>query len=272
MQFTNSFEVSLPPEEAWPLLMDIPAVVPCMPGAEIVERIDERSFKGKISVRLGPVGLVFLCDASFTDIDDAGRRATVQAAGADAKGRGSAQAEILFHCQPSATGSKVVITTDLALSGAVAQYGRGAGLIQNVANQIIGQFARNLEARIGQIKAHASAQEDLPQDAAAVAQPGAAWAGAGTGNAQYAGAASTAPVNGAADPYTAGYREGFGAGFTAGHNAGMAAALALQRAGRPVVPPGQLPPMAPARPIGGISLIFSSLWASVRGWFSGRAR
>lgn len=259
MQFTNRFEVSLPPEKAWTLLMDLPSVVPCMPGAEIVERMDERRFKGKVSVRLGPVGLVFLCDANFIEIDDVRRRARMQADGADAKGRGTAQASIQFHCQPSAIGSEVVITTDLALSGAVAQYGRGAGLIQNVANQIVAQFARNLEARIKQIKDHEAAQGTAPVAAAAQTSD--------------VPPVTTAPLSqGGIDPaYTEGYRAGFTAGFGAGHAAGMVAAATLQRAGLPIgASAGGLPPMTPAKPIGGISLIFSSLWTTVRGWFGGR--
>lgn len=261
MQFTNSFEVSLPPDEAWPLLMDIPVILPCMPGAELVEQIDARTFKGKVSVRLGPVGLVFLCDARFTEIDDEKYRAQVEADGADAKGRGTAKASIAFQCQPSAVGSKILITTDLALSGAVAQYGRGVGLIQNVANQIIQQFSRNLETRIGQIKAHALAGG---QAAAVPEAPGAPPGGP----APLAAGARNVP----GDPYTDGYRQGFGAGYAAGHAAGMATAVALQRAGQPVVLPGELPPLPPSQPIGGISLIFSSLWATVRGWFGARTR
>ncbi|MDO9435526.1 SRPBCC family protein [Hydrogenophaga sp.] len=268
MQFTNSFEVSLPPEEAWPLLMDLPVIVPCMPGAELVEQIDARKLKAKVSVRLGPVGLVFLCDAEFTELDDVAHKATVQATGADAKGRGTAQASIDFWCQPSAVGSKILITTDLALSGAVAQYGRGAGLIQNVANQIIQQFARNLEIRIGQIKAHAkaggaqasselSALPSMERDQAFTSAPREPVSMGNTG----AGS----------DAFTQGFRQGFGAGFSSGHAAGMAAAVALQRAGQPVVLPGELPPLPPSQPIGGLSLIFSSLWATVRGWFGGRA-
>ena len=264
MQFTNHFQVSLPPEEAWPLLMDLPAVVPCMPGAEIVERIDDRRFKGKVSVRLGPVGLVFLCDANFTEIDDERRRAIVQAEGADAKGRGTAQASIQFHCQPSAVGSEIVITTDLTLAGAVAQYGRGAGLIQNVANQIVAQFARNLEARIKQIKEHEKVYGVSGAARQGEAAPVSGLAGPAVGEL----ASRAIPTEPA---YGQGYRDGFGAGFNAGHAAGLAAAAALQRSGIPPAgAPGTLPPIAPAKPIGGISLIFSSLWATVRGWFGGR--
>lgn len=263
MQFTNHFQVSLPPEQAWPLLMDLPAIVPCMPGAEIVERIDDRRFKGKVSVRLGPVGLVFLCDANFTEIDDERRRALVQAEGTDAKGRGTAQASIQFHCQPSAAGSEIVITTDLALAGAVAQYGRGAGLIQNVANQIVAQFARNLEARIKQIKEHEKVHGVASDPRQEEAAPASGVTGPVVGE-------TTSRLAATEPAYAQGYRDGFGAGFSAGHAAGLAAAAALQRSGlSPAGAPGTLPLVVPAKPIGGISLIFSSLWATIRGWFGG---
>ncbi|MDO9279476.1 MAG: SRPBCC family protein [Polaromonas sp.] len=152
MQFRNTFNVSLPPDDAWPFLLDIERIVPCMPGAELIEVIDEKNFKGKVSVRLGPVALTFICLAVFEEIDTVGRSARVKTQGSDAKGRGSANATIQFHVQPSGAGSQVVVDTDLSLTGAVAQYGRGAGMIQSVANQIISQFAKNLETQIDQFK------------------------------------------------------------------------------------------------------------------------
>lgn len=148
MQFTNNFEVSLPPEKAWPLLLDVERIVPCMPGAELAEVVDERTFKGKILVKLGPVALAFLCTAAFEDIDNTGRRARIKASGSDSKGRGTVDAIIQFHMQPSANGSKAIVDTDLNMAGAVAQYGRGAGMMQAVASQIVSQFSKNLEALI----------------------------------------------------------------------------------------------------------------------------
>ena len=59
MKFDNSFEVSLPPPEAWTVLMDVERIAPCMPGASLTEVVDDRSFKGTVSVRLGPVALTF---------------------------------------------------------------------------------------------------------------------------------------------------------------------------------------------------------------------
>ena len=148
MEFDNSFDVPLPPDQAWKTLMDIESIAPCMPGAELTEIVDDKTFKGKVSVRLGPVALTFQGTATFEEVDDTAHTASVKAQGADAKGRGGANADVGFHLEPSDSGSTVKIHTDLQLSGSVAQYGRGAGMIQDVAGQIIGQFAKNLSAKI----------------------------------------------------------------------------------------------------------------------------
>jgi len=150
MEFDNSFDVPLPPAKAWALLMDIPRIAPCMPGAQLTEIVDSQSFKGKIAVRLGPVALTFDGRVAFEGIDDANHTARVRAQGSDAKGRGAANATATFRIEPAATGSKVLIHTDLTLSGAVAQYGRGVGMIQATAAQLVGQFADNLRTQLVQ--------------------------------------------------------------------------------------------------------------------------
>jgi carbon monoxide dehydrogenase subunit G len=172
MEFDNSFEVPLPPDKAWATLMDIKSIAPCMPGAELTEIVDDKTFKGKVSVRLGPVALTFQGAASFEDVDDTAHKATVKAQGADAKGRGGANANVAFHLEPSDAGSTVKIHTDLQLSGSVAQYGRGAGMIQDLAGQIIGQFATNLSQKIeAEMPADAEAAANDAPTAAPVAAP-----------------------------------------------------------------------------------------------------
>jgi uncharacterized protein len=148
MEFDNSFEVPLAPAHAWDVLMDIRGIAPCMPGAELTDIVDDKNYKGKIAVRLGPVALSFAGRVELDNIDEANHSARVKAQGSDAKGRGSANATATFRIEPAGTGSKVLIHTDLMLSGAVAQYGRGVGMIQTTAAQIIGQFANNLRAQL----------------------------------------------------------------------------------------------------------------------------
>lgn len=148
MEFDNSFEVPLPPAEAWAVLMDIPRIAPCMPGAELTEVIDSETYKGKISVRLGPVSLAFAGLVKFEEIDNQSYKARIKAQGSDSKGRGGANAVSTFRLQAAGTGSKVLVHTDLALSGAVAQYGRGVGMIQATAAQLMEQFAKALKSQL----------------------------------------------------------------------------------------------------------------------------
>ena len=160
MEFDNSFDVPLSPAQAWAVLMDIRRIAPCMPGAALTEVIDAQNFRGKIAVRLGPVALAFAGRVQFEDVDDANYSARVKAQGSDDKGRGSANATATFRIEPADIGSRVFIHTDLMLSGAVAQYGRGVGMIQATAAQIIGQFAANLRAQLE--RQPAAATPDVP--------------------------------------------------------------------------------------------------------------
>ena len=173
MEFDNSFEVPLPPAEAWPVLMDIQRIAPCMPGAQLTEVVDKTSYKGNIAVRLGPVALTFAGIVKFEEIDDANRTARVKAQGTDAKGRGGANAAASFRLEPVPGGSKVLVHTDLSLSGAVAQYGRGVGMIQATASQLMKQFADNLKAQL-------AASRTATPSAAAPSAPSSAAAAAST--------------------------------------------------------------------------------------------
>jgi carbon monoxide dehydrogenase subunit G len=165
MKIENSFDVPLPPADAWRVLLDIERVAPCLPGAEILETLGDNAYKGKVAVKLGPVAVSFLGTARFEEIDEAGRRVKVKATGTEQKGRGGAQALVEFSLvETSPRVTHVAIVTDLSLNGAVAQYGRGAAMIQDMAQQMVGRFATAL-------KAHIEAGESDRVAAAVAAQP-----------------------------------------------------------------------------------------------------
>src|SRR5436305_5689283 len=129
-----------------------------MPGAQLTEVVDKTTYKGNIAVRLGPVALTFAGLVKFEEIDDANHTARVKAQGTDAKGRGGANAAASFRLEPVPGGSKVLVHTDLSLSGAVAQYGRGVGMIQATAAQLMAQFATNLKTHLAQSSAPGAAR------------------------------------------------------------------------------------------------------------------
>jgi carbon monoxide dehydrogenase subunit G len=174
MEFDNSFEVPLPPAEAWKVLLDIERIAPCMPGAELTEVVGANTYKGRIGVRLGPVALTFAGIVTFEEIDDAQHTARVSAQGTDAKGRGGANAASEFRLEPAGSGSKVLVHTNLTLSGAVAQYGRGVGIIQATATQLMNQFAKCLQEKLAQEGAAtpaARATPSTPQPSPSIAPP-----------------------------------------------------------------------------------------------------
>ncbi len=170
MEFDNAFDVPLPPAQAWTWLLDIERIATCLPGAELTEVVDAQTYKGKVGVRLGPVSLSFVGQAKLEETDAAAHRARMRATGADSKGRGSTSALIDFSLEPLADGltTRVNIHSNVTLTGSVAQYGRGSGMIQSVAAQLIGQFGECLRARI------------LASEAVAAAASGAAGGVAGS--------------------------------------------------------------------------------------------
>ena len=165
MKIENGFDLPLPAAEAWRVLLDIERVARCVPGAELTEKLDPDSYRGKIAVRLGPVALSFNGTARFVEIDEAARRVRVKANGSESKGRGGAEASAQFAlAEIGPRQTHVAITTDLALNGSVAQYGRGAAMIGAVAQQLVDQFAARLGAEL-------SSEATAPAEIAAPLRP-----------------------------------------------------------------------------------------------------
>ena len=146
--FDNSFAVPLPPAEAWPLLVDIRRIASCMPGAELTEVVDDRTYKGKLSVPLGPVAFAFDGVMKVEEVNSDEHTTRVTATGADSEQNGGANATASFRLEPDGSGSKVLMHMDVALSGGAAQYARSAGLIEATATRLMTQFAKNLRAQI----------------------------------------------------------------------------------------------------------------------------
>jgi carbon monoxide dehydrogenase subunit G len=147
MQLENTFEVAATRDTAWNLLMDVPRVVPCMPGAQLTETVDDSNWKAKVAVKLGPIALTFAADVARTEVDSENNRVVLSTTAREMRGRGGAQATIeskLTELAPRQT--RVDVVTDLRLSGSVAQYGRG--LVQDVAGQMVGKFADCLQSQL----------------------------------------------------------------------------------------------------------------------------
>lgn len=152
MKIENSFHVPAGLEQAWAIITDVPRLVSCMPGAELTEATPDGRYKGKTRVKIGPVALEFNGEAHRYEVDPSAHTMKVRSRASDAKGRGTVASDMSFALRQESGASgdrtRVDVVTDLTLTGAVAQYGRGAGLIKEVANQFARDFAANLEAMV----------------------------------------------------------------------------------------------------------------------------
>jgi uncharacterized protein len=146
VKLENSFEVSGSPEAAWDLLMDVPRVIPCMPGAELIETVDDSHWKARMKVKLGPISLSFLTDVAREEVDEAAKRVKLGTKAKEERGRGAANATVESSLVSAEGRTQVNIATDLALTGMAAQFGRG--LIQDVTAQLLDSFAYCLEQQL----------------------------------------------------------------------------------------------------------------------------
>jgi carbon monoxide dehydrogenase subunit G len=145
VQLEHSFSVPVGIDEAWRILLDIERIGPCMPGAAI-DSVDGDDFTGTVKVKLGPINLTYKGKASFVEKDEAAHRAVIDARGRDARGNGTAAAKVTATLAGSGTSTTVRVETDLDITGKPAQFGRG--VMVDVGNKLIGQFADKLAATI----------------------------------------------------------------------------------------------------------------------------
>ena len=144
IKLENAFVVDAPIEDVWRTLQDVPRIAPCMPGAELEESAGKGVYRGFVKLRIGPAQLQFKGEATFYDVDQAAHSMKMRSRASDTKGRGGVATEMKFALRLHDKATTVDVVTDLTVTGSLAQYGRGVGLVKDVANEITRQFSQNL--------------------------------------------------------------------------------------------------------------------------------
>ena len=145
MELNHDFSVSVPIEHAWSVLTDLERIAPCMPGAQLLE-VDGDEYRGVVKVKVGPITAQYKGTARIVDIDANEHRAVLRAEGREARGQGNAAATVTAILTEGPSGTDVHITTELEISGTVAQFGRGA--LGEVSKKLLDQFVRELEENV----------------------------------------------------------------------------------------------------------------------------
>jgi carbon monoxide dehydrogenase subunit G len=144
----TSFLANASKDKVWDLITDIEKSAPCFPGAILGEQLPDGFYQGGFNVKLGPMTFNFSGKFGFIELDHPNYLAKISASGTDTKGRGGAQGLIDVELVELTNQTQVNITSDVTLSGSVAQYGRGVGMIQAISQQLINEFGKNLSAMI----------------------------------------------------------------------------------------------------------------------------
>ena len=159
MKIQNEFTVGAPIDRAWNTMLDLEKIAPCLPGAAIQDEAGGE-YTGTIKVRVGPITVGYKGTVRFEEVDEANRRAVLQATGRDARGQGTASATIVSTLKEEGDNTRVNVETDLMLTGRAAQFGRG--LAQDVATGMLDDFAACLEREISDSVTEETAAQPAP--------------------------------------------------------------------------------------------------------------
>ncbi|MFF4911283.1 SRPBCC family protein [Streptomyces sp. NPDC001260] len=156
MELHHEFTVPVPVDDAWRTLLDVERIAPCMPGAS-VEEYDGKTVTGSVKVKVGPITVTYKGTAVFEEQDDTAHRMVLIASGREMRGQGTARATVTSSLAERDGGTAVSVRTELTVTGRPAQFGRG--VMSEVGDRIIGQFAECLSQRLGE-PARPPAQEE----------------------------------------------------------------------------------------------------------------
>ncbi len=146
MQIDETIQVDAPPERVWRFLIDPRQVVHCLPGAELLEEQDERTYAGRVRVKVGPVVAAYAGTARLVQVDEAAHTVRIEAEGREHSGTGSARMTMTSTVTPRDGGSEVQVHAELDLAGRIVQFGRG--MIDTVNRQLFRQFAACVQSTL----------------------------------------------------------------------------------------------------------------------------
>jgi carbon monoxide dehydrogenase subunit G len=169
MRFENHFDVDAPLEEVWQALLDVERVAPTVPGARVLERTGEDSYKVAIKVKVGPMSMTYNGAVEITDRDPVAHRAVMRARAKESRGQGTADADVTMELGGDNGHTSATVITEVQLSGKVATMGQG--VLQDVSGRLIGTFADNLAAMLAGGQEPAKPEPAAPDVAAAAVAP-----------------------------------------------------------------------------------------------------
>jgi len=236
VKIEKTFQTKEPVEQVWKLLSDPPRVVVCVPGAKITEVVDDHTYKGAISVKVGPTVTDYRGEVRIEALDNAAHKIAMVGKGQDTRGKGSATMKMSGELKSlDGGGTEVVTISQVSVVGVLAQF--GGRMIQEVSNKIFGEFVKSFQQ---ELEKSVQAKDASGPSGGVAEGPPVAQSPSGAGPA--AGAKGSEP------------------------SAAVSSSVATQPGEGPVRRQASLPAAEP-KPINAISLMFSVTWSAIVNFF-----
>jgi carbon monoxide dehydrogenase subunit G len=164
MELDHEFTVPVPVDQAWPVLLDVERIAPCMPGATL-DSVDGEEFTGRLKVKLGAMTITYKGAARIAAQDPAAHTVSIEGTGKEARGSGTASATVQAQLHDEGEQTRVTVHTKLNVTGRPAQFGRN--IMAEVGGKLINRFAGNLAEEITREEPAQTAPETSAAPAAA---------------------------------------------------------------------------------------------------------
>ena len=144
VKIEKTFQVNQPIEKVWKILSSPTKVVTCVPGAEITEAIDEHTFKGVTTMKIGPITTKYNGEVRLEHLDEDNYKLEIVGKGLDSKGKGSASMKMTAQLRKlDDGGTEVASSMEVSITGRLAQF--GSRMMVDVSNQMFEKFTENFK-------------------------------------------------------------------------------------------------------------------------------
>ena len=150
VNINHSFEVEHPNEKVWGYLVAPLDLADCVPGVSITEKVDDKTYKGTVGLKFGPVNASYNADVFYEERNKKEKRIILIGKGVDIRGAGSADMKMRLQMSELNGGSKVNGDMEVTINGKVAQF--GSRLVTDASNELFKQFVDNFKNKLNNVE------------------------------------------------------------------------------------------------------------------------
>ena len=146
MKIEGKFTMKAPIQEAWDFLLAPGTLVSCIPGAEKMEAVDDKTWEGIVKQKVGPITVKLSFTQTLTELDPP-KHVKAVGRGSAAGGAGTFSQETIVDMKEIAGGEvEIAYSSNVSMVGRLATFGER--IMRAKVNKIGEQFIQNLQDKL----------------------------------------------------------------------------------------------------------------------------